>query len=75
MEMKRKFKDLPLGGKIAVIVAAIAELALMFAALNDLRKRPAGLVRGPKPLWAAASLVNFLGPIAYFAFGRKSGKH
>lgn len=71
MEAKRKFKDLPAGGKIAVIVTVIAQLTLMVAALRDLHKRPAEQVKGPKPAWAAASLINFIGPIAYFALGRR----
>ena len=71
METKRKFQDLPPGGKIAVAFAAIAELTLMVVALRDLYKRPAEQVKGPKPAWAAASMINFLGPIAYFAFGRR----
>ncbi|MCS3494335.1 bacteriorhodopsin [Arthrobacter sp. JUb119] len=71
METKRKFQDLPPGGKIAVASAAIAELTLMVAALRDLHKRPAEQVKGPKSAWAAASMINFLGPIAYFAFGRR----
>ncbi|PJJ44646.1 phospholipase D-like protein [Glutamicibacter mysorens] len=71
MEAKRKFKDLPAGGKIAVIVTVIAQLTLMVAALRDLYKRPAEQVKGPKPAWAAASLISFFGPIAYFAFGRR----
>jgi hypothetical protein len=37
----------------------------------DLRRRPPDQVNGPKPLWVAISLVNFVGPLAYFAFGRK----
>jgi hypothetical protein len=26
---------------------------------------------GPRRLWVAVSFVNFVGPIAYFAFGRR----
>lgn len=44
---------------------------LLGAALLDLRRRPAARVRGSKKWWAAASLVNFVGPLAYFAFGRR----
>ncbi len=46
-------------------------MALQLAALIDLRRRPASEVRGSKPAWAAASFVNTIGPLAYFAFGRK----
>ena len=43
----------------------------MLAALADLRRRPAEQINGSKRLCVAASFVNFAGPIAYFAFGRK----
>lgn len=71
MAKKKSFKDLSRGGKIAIVLSAIAQLTLMFAAFKDLSKRPAELVNGPKPAWAAASLINFVGPIAYFVFGRR----
>jgi Phospholipase_D-nuclease N-terminal len=46
---------------------------LAAAALLDLRRRPSEQVRGSKRLWAVATLVNFVGPLAYFAFGRRRG--
>ena len=57
----------------AMMVRGAIQLGLLSAALNDLRRRPASQVRGPKPLWAAVSFVNYLGvgPIAYFLFGRR----
>jgi hypothetical protein len=36
----------------------------------DLRRRPGDRVKGTKAAWAAASFVNYLGPIAYFVLGR-----
>jgi hypothetical protein len=46
---------------------------LLAAALADIYRRPAEEINGSKWLWSAAALVNFMGigPIAYFAFGRK----
>ena len=57
----------------AMIVRGAFQLGLLSAALNDLRKRPAGQIRGPKPLWLAIALANYLGagPIAYFLLGRR----
>jgi hypothetical protein len=55
----------------AVLVAASVQLSLAATAWVDLARRPEELVRGPKPLWAAAIAVNFVGPISYFAFGRR----
>ncbi|WP_119065563.1 PLDc N-terminal domain-containing protein [Rubrobacter indicoceani] len=57
--------------KMLVIALGLVQLGLLFAALADLYKRPADKVRGWKLPWAAASFINFVGPISYFAFGRK----
>ena len=48
-----------------------AQLALLAAAQRDISRRPAEQIRGPKALWRLATLVNFIGPGSYFAFGRK----
>jgi hypothetical protein len=57
----------------AMMVRGALQVGLLFAALYDLRRRPAGQIRGPKALWAAISFVNYLGvgPIAYFLLGRR----
>jgi Phospholipase_D-nuclease N-terminal len=68
---KRRLRDLsePQRAVIAVLVAL--QLGLLAAALFDLSRRPARKVRGDKRLWVAASFVNYVGPVAYFAYGRK----
>ena len=40
------------------------------AALCDLVTHPAEQVRGSKPLWGLAFVVQPFGPLAYYAFGR-----
>jgi hypothetical protein len=57
----------------AMVIRGGLQLAVLFAALIDLRRRPASQIRGPKALWAAISFVNYLGvgPLAYFLFGRR----
>ena len=74
MARKRKKKgwsDLSPGQQRATVAAGIVELGMKVAALADLRRRPAEEIRGPKALWAALLFVNFVGPGAYFAVGRK----
>jgi hypothetical protein len=53
-----------------LIPVVLIELALLVTALVDLIRR--AQTRGPKWLWAIVIIViNFIGPIAYFIFGRK----
>lgn len=49
----------------------MVQYALLAAALVDLKFRSPDRVRGSKKLWAAVSMVNFVGPVAYFVWGRK----
>jgi len=67
---KKRWSDLSDAERTAVLVAASVQLSLAATAWVDLARRPRELVRGPKPLWAAAIAVNFVGPLTYFAVGR-----
>lgn len=70
-EQKKRFSALPPRSRALIIVGAVVQFALQGTALRDLRRRPAGQIKGPKPLWVALSFVNYVGPIAYLTFGRK----
>jgi hypothetical protein len=56
-----------------VIIRGTLQVGLLAAALNDLRRRPAAELNGPKVLWVAIACTNYLGigPIIYFLFGRR----
>jgi hypothetical protein len=55
-----------------ITIAGVADAGLVAAALADIRRRPAGQIRGPKRLWAVAVLIQHpFGPLSYFAFGRR----
>ncbi len=73
LRRRTPWRELSLRQRQAMIVRGALQLGLLSAALNDLRRRPAGQIRGPKALWAAISLVNYLGvgPIVYFLVGRR----
>ena len=66
-----RWKDLTDGQKAAALTAASVQLSLAATAWTDLAFRPAAQVRGRKGVWALVIAVNFLGPIAYFACGRR----
>ena len=57
--------------QMALLVMASVQLSLSATAWADLLTRPAALVNGRKGVWAAVIGVSFLGPIAYFARGRR----
>jgi hypothetical protein len=67
----QRWNDLSDRARAGIVAAGVVQVSLTLAALADLRRRPARRINGSKPLWIAASFVNFVGPIAYFAFGRK----
>jgi hypothetical protein len=56
-----------------ILLLVPVQLTLLAAALRDLLRRPATDLTGPKPVWVAVCFVNFVGPLAYFAFGRRRG--
>ena len=69
-----RFTGLPRRRQAGIVVLATVQLGLLIAAERDIQRRPAALIRGPKPRWRLFCLINFLGPLSYFAFGRRSGE-
>ena len=68
---KRSWSELSSRQRALVALGGALQVSLLLAALNDLRRRPADQINGSKRRWVAISFVNFVGPIAYFALGRK----
>jgi phospholipase D-like protein len=68
---KQRWSDLTPERQAAVIGAGVVQVGLLVAALTDLWRRPSAEVNGRKAVWAAVCFVNFVGPLAYFAFGRR----
>jgi hypothetical protein len=66
-----KWRDLTPAQRSAVVVAGVVQVALQAAALWDLRRRPTAQLRGSRHWWVAASFLNYVGPLAYFALGRR----
>ncbi len=71
MSQRNAWKDLSPLARGRVVIMAVLQVALLIAALRDLRRRPAEAINGNKHLWTAVVFINFVGPIAYFVFGRK----
>ena len=69
---KQRWSDLSGRQRAAVLAAGVVQVGLLGVALTDLRRRPRAEVNGPKPMWVAVSFVNFVGPHAYVAYGRRA---
>ena len=67
----KQWKDLRDTQKRSIVLLGALQFALLITALIDIRRRPADAINGSKRLWTIIVFVNFVGPIAYFMFGRK----
>ena len=67
----KQWQDLTAAQKRGIVLLGALQLTLLAAALIDIRRRPADAINGSKRLWTIILFVNFIGPIAYFLFGRK----
>jgi hypothetical protein len=67
---KKRFGDLPPAARVAIVLAGALEVGLLAAAQIDITRRPADRIRGSKRFWRLISLINVVGPIAYFRRGR-----
>jgi hypothetical protein len=69
---KKKWSDLSPRARAAVVALGVAEVVVTSVALRDLVRRPAGLVRGPKALWAPVLFVQPVGSPLYLLAGRRT---
>ncbi len=68
---RTRWIDLPPAQRRLIVALASLQISLLAAALYDISRRPAEQINGSKAAWATASLVSFLGPLAYFVWGRR----
>ncbi len=70
--MTRKMTELKPAQRGGLVALGVLEVALLIAALVDIRRRPADEINGSKRIWRYAAFINFIGPVAYFTFGRRT---
>ncbi len=70
---KTRWSDFSQGQKAGIVVLSTVQVGLLAAALWDLAHRGADEVRGDRRMWAALVFINWIGPLSYFAMGRKRG--
>jgi hypothetical protein len=74
MRTRRRWSELDRRSRAGVLVAGVVQFALLGAALADLRRREQAELTAPRWVWGSAAFVNFFGPLAYFAFGRRRSR-
>ncbi|WP_308491558.1 hypothetical protein [Microbacterium terrisoli] len=67
---KPRWNELSPGLRAVIVIAGVVQIGLIGAAHADLSRRADAQVRGPKRMWRLISLINYVGPIAYFVAGR-----
>ena len=72
MGKKRRWSDLTDTQKTAIVLLGTLQVILMAAALWDIHHRSTDEIYGSKRTWKVAAFLNFIGPAAYFLFGRKN---
>ncbi len=71
MMQKKRWADLSAPQRIGVIIAATIQFCLLVGGLWDLWHQKPEDVRGDRRFWTGFMFVNWIGPIAYFAYGRR----
>ena len=69
--MRRNWKEMSPVQKGRNLFMGALELVLVTLALWDISHRPDNEINGKKRTWVMASLIQPIGPIIYFMFGRK----
>ena len=63
--------DLTGAQRAGIGLLGVVQLGLLVAVQIDLTRRTDEQVNGPKMVWRAVALINVVGPLAYFAVGRR----
>jgi hypothetical protein len=65
------WRDFTPNQRKALLAGGTMQLVLLGAALRDISRRSSAELRGGKRLWVPTVFINFIGPLAYFLFGRR----
>ena len=71
MQKKIAWNTLTAAQKAAIVAAGAVQIGVFAAAWRDLSGRSEAKLNGSKAAWRAALFLNFVGPIVYFAAGRR----
>ena len=69
---RTKFTDLSIPHRIGIVLLGTVQVSLLIAAQVDIQRRPAAQINGSKAMWRLICLLNTVGPLSYFRWGRRS---
>jgi heme A synthase len=67
----RRWDEMSWKQRIVLMALVAVQVSLAVSAWTDLAQRPSEQVNGRKRTWAAVIGINFIGPLAYFRWGRR----
>jgi phospholipase D-like protein len=67
----RRWSELSTPGRVGTGVLGTVQLALLVAAQVDIQRRSAREINGSKTVWRLVCLLNFVGPLSYYRWGRR----
>jgi hypothetical protein len=67
----KRWADLAPAQRAGIVALGTLQVSLATRAWWQLARTPADRVNGRKSLWAPVIAVNFIGPLAWFRWGRR----
>lgn len=68
---KKSWKELSAGKRRTLVALAVAQVALISIVHADIARRDERELTASKRAWRLISLIDFVGPLAYFLAGRR----
>lgn len=66
------FRELSIQKRVGIVLLGTLQFGLLIAAERDIQRRPPDQINGAKGKWRLLCLINFVGPLSYFRWGRKA---
>lgn len=68
---KVEFSELSRSKQLGLGLLGVVQVSLLVAAQLDIQRRPADQIVGRKAWWRLICLINIIGPLSYFRWGRR----
>jgi hypothetical protein len=68
---RKRWADLSGPQKAGIIIGGTLQIGLLVAGLWDVAHRKPEELRGNRRFWIGFMFVDWIGPLSYFAYGRK----